>query len=73
VRHVSALQLPDEVQLDAVGVCCEQASACAQQNRDEVDLQLVELAGPQQRLSSTGAVHHDGSVTCRGPACLYRR
>jgi hypothetical protein len=62
------LRVADELQLDVVAVpCLEQSAAGPQQHRNEVDLQLVELAGLKQRLCRTRAVHHHGTIAGRGP------
>ena len=47
--RVAALELPHPLQLDAVDVL-EEPAAGAEQDRDKVDLQLVELARAQERL-----------------------
>ena len=50
----------DELELDVVGAeVLEQPPSLAQQDRDQVDLQLVEHAGAQERLREVGAVDHD--------------
>src|SRR5439155_7870709 len=68
VCRVAALESPDELQLDVAGIpCLEQAAAGAQQDRNEVDFQLVELAGLKQRLRRACAVRHHGTIARRGP------
>lgn len=68
VCRLAAFESPDELQLDVVAVpSLEQAAAGAQQDRNEVDLQLVELAGLKQRLRCTRAVRHHGTISGRGP------
>src|SRR5207237_907598 len=58
----------DEHELDVVGTeRVEQPPASAEQDRHEVDLHLVELPGPQQRLRRTGPVYHHGTIACRRP------
>ncbi len=63
---VAALELPDPLELDAAGVL-EEAAAGAKQDRDQVDLQLVELTRAEQRLGGARAVHHDRTVARCGP------
>ena len=48
----------------------EQASSLSEQDRHEMDLHLVELPCPKQRLRRAGTVHHHGTVACRGPGLL---
>src|SRR5215207_10560153 len=64
---VGSLDRAGELELSVVrteGV--EQAPALAEQNGDEVEFELVEHAGSQQRLSRSGPVYHDVSPSGRG-------
>jgi hypothetical protein len=67
VRHVAVFESPDELQLDMPRVSgFKEPAACAQQDRNETDFQLVELARPKQRLRYPCAVHHHRAVACCG-------
>jgi hypothetical protein len=66
VRHVPSLQLSDQLELDVTGAeRIEQAPPPAEQDRDEMDLHLVEQPRPQQRLRRAGPVHHHGTTARR--------
>ena len=54
-------QPPDQVEVDA-GQVVEQPPSLPEQHRDDVQLQLVELPGPQERLRRPGPLHHDVGV-----------
>jgi len=49
------------------GKVVEQPPPLAQQHRHDVQLELVELAGSEQRLGRPGAVHHHVTVPCGRP------
>ena len=63
VGRVVSFESSDQLELDVVAVSVlEQFPAGAQENRNQVDLPLVELARLQQCLRGTCAVHHDGAI-----------
>jgi len=63
VRDTRGLDDPDQLELGLLGA--EQPPPVAEQDRDQVDLQLVEHACAQQRLGQRGAVDHHVRVTGR--------
>lgn len=68
VVEVAGPHLPDEVELEVLGrEVVEQASAAAEQHRDDVQLQLVDLTGTQECLGRAGAGDRGHPVADRGP------
>jgi hypothetical protein len=68
VEGVAPLELPDQLELGAV-VLGEQPPPAAEQDRYEMDLELVEQAVSEQRPGpGPGAVHQHGPVAGRSSA-----
>ena len=59
MRGVVAIEPPEQLQLMSRLGAAEEAPAGTQEDRDEVDLELVELTGLEQGLGGAGAVDHD--------------
>src|SRR4051812_9171576 len=59
---VVAVEPAQQLQLDPIAARAEQGTTGTEQDRYQVDLQLVQLAGGQQRLGRSRAVHHDRAV-----------
>lgn len=65
VRDVSILEPSDEVEFDVIAThVVEQPSAVPEEDRNQVDLHLVQLPGPQKCLGRPGPVDHDRPVPC---------
>ncbi len=65
--RVASFEPSDQLQLNVAAVSVlEQSAAGAKENRNQVDLQLVELARPKRRLRYPCAVHHHCAVASCG-------
>jgi hypothetical protein len=63
VCDVPILEAPHEVKLDVIITeAVEQTPAGPEQHLHQVDLHLVQLTGPEERLSRTRAMNHDCPV-----------
>jgi hypothetical protein len=63
VRDVSVLKPSDEVEFDVIATeVLEQSSAVPEEDRNQVDLHLVEVPGPEERLGRGRPMDHDRPV-----------
>ena len=68
VHDLGCADLTDQLELHGVGgQLVEQPLSLAEQDGYDVQLELVELAGPQQRLGGAGSVHRHVGVARRLP------
>jgi len=63
VRDVSVLKPSDEVEFDVIATeVVEQSSAAPKEDRNQVDLHLVDVPGSQERLGRARPMDHDRPV-----------
>ncbi len=69
MRDVSVVEPPDEVEFDVIATeVLEQASAVTEEGLNQVDLHLVDVPGPEERLGRARPMDHDRPV----PGCGTR-
>src|ERR1019366_4458351 len=63
VHHAGCFERPDQLKFDVIlSQIVEEPPTVAEQNRDEMDLHLIEQPCPQAFLRGVGAVQHHGPV-----------
>lgn len=65
MSDVSVLKPSDEVEFDVIGTeVVEEPPAVPEEDRDQVDLHLVDLPGSEKRLGRARAMDHDRPIPC---------